>query len=175
LKRFPAEPAPWDSVRHLYEIGRAPENVLHPEYTLAQELAQGFWASLPHLDPQVIALILARGRRVCSFVEAERLADTVNTEAFRASLGRIACAYDGGQIPARCHLPFNVRLDATMAQSHRPAVLPLDGCVPGGSNLHHEVSAGGAICSKRWFRGRCGEPRGASPSCTRFSLVTRKQ
>jgi FkbM family methyltransferase len=33
--RFPRERAPWDSVRHMYEIGRAPENASHPEHALA--------------------------------------------------------------------------------------------------------------------------------------------
>ena len=29
---------------------------------------------------------------------ARRFSQTVKTEAFRASLGRIACGYDGGQV-----------------------------------------------------------------------------
>jgi len=40
--RFPRERAPWDSVRHMYEIGRAPENASHPEHALAGILARGF-------------------------------------------------------------------------------------------------------------------------------------
>jgi FkbM family methyltransferase len=96
--RIPSERAPWDSVRHMYEIGRAPENPLHPEHALAQELARGFWASLPHLDPTVIAAVLARARRLSDPREVAALAAGIDTDAFRASLGRIACGYDGGQI-----------------------------------------------------------------------------
>jgi FkbM family methyltransferase len=90
--RLPSERVPWESARHMYEIGRAPENPLHPEHALAQELARGFWASLPWLDPAVIAAILQRARA------GEDVAALVNSEAFRLSLGRIACGYDGGQI-----------------------------------------------------------------------------
>jgi len=97
LARIPSERAPWDSVRHMYEIGRAPENPLHPDHALAQDLARGFWASLPLLDRDVVASILKRGRKQDSASDAE-VAAMVDTEAFRASLGRIACGYDGGQI-----------------------------------------------------------------------------
>jgi FkbM family methyltransferase len=41
--RVPRERAPWDSVRHMYEIGRAPENASHPEHALAGILYKGFW------------------------------------------------------------------------------------------------------------------------------------
>lgn len=47
IARFPSERAPWHAARHMYEIGRAPENELHPDHALAQELARGFWATLP--------------------------------------------------------------------------------------------------------------------------------
>jgi FkbM family methyltransferase len=96
LARLPTERAPWDAVRHMYEIGRAPDNQQHPDHALAQELARGFWASLPHLDPGLIASILRRGRR--SAADSDAIAAMVESEAFRASLGRIACGYDGGQI-----------------------------------------------------------------------------
>jgi FkbM family methyltransferase len=95
--RLPSERAPWDSVRHMYEIGRAPENASHPDHALAQELARGFWASLPYLDRDLIAAMLARadgGRRR----GAPDVSAAIDTEAFRAALGRIACGYDGGQI-----------------------------------------------------------------------------
>ncbi len=62
MARFPRERAPWHDVRHMYEIGRAPENAQHPDHALAQELARGFWASLPHLDARLLTSILARGR-----------------------------------------------------------------------------------------------------------------
>lgn len=95
MGRFPTERAPWHAVRHMYEIGRAPENELHPDHGLAQDLARGFWASLPYLDSTLIASILGRGRQVENHHE---LAALVGSEQFRAALGRIACGYDGGQI-----------------------------------------------------------------------------
>jgi FkbM family methyltransferase len=96
--RIPSERAPWDSVRHMYEIGRAPENPLHPDHALAQELARGFWASLPYLDRETIAFILCRARELSGGQDAQAVSDMVDTEAFRLALGRIACGYDGGQI-----------------------------------------------------------------------------
>jgi FkbM family methyltransferase len=95
MGRFPTERAPWHAVRHMYEIGRAPENELHPDHGLAQDLARGFWASLPYLDSTLIASILGRGRQVENHHD---LAALVGSEQFRAALGRIACGYDGGQI-----------------------------------------------------------------------------
>jgi len=71
--RLPAERAPWDKVTHMYEIGRAPENPKHPDHALAQALARGFWASLPYLDRDLIAAILARagtGGRTGDFAAA---------------------------------------------------------------------------------------------------------
>jgi hypothetical protein len=65
---------------------------------LAQELARGFWASLPHLDPRLLTSILARARRMTEEGDVEALASMVESEQFRAALGRIACGYDGGQI-----------------------------------------------------------------------------
>jgi FkbM family methyltransferase len=98
FERIPKERAPWDSVRHMYEIGRAPENTLHPDHGLAQELARGFWALLPYLDEKLVAAMLGRARHIDDPQEMELLAATIAGEPFRASLGRIACAYDGGQI-----------------------------------------------------------------------------
>jgi hypothetical protein len=96
--RVPSERAPWDSVRHMYEIGRAPENPLHPDHALAQELGHGFWASLPYLDREVIASILRRARECSGRGDADAVSSMTETEAFRLALGRIACGYDGGQI-----------------------------------------------------------------------------
>jgi FkbM family methyltransferase len=96
LARLPSERAPWDKVVHMYEIGRAPENPRHPDHALANELARGFWASLPYLDRDLIAAILARAG--ASRRGSPGFAGTIDTEAFRAALGRIACGYDGGQI-----------------------------------------------------------------------------
>jgi FkbM family methyltransferase len=98
MARLPSERADWHAVRHMYEIGRAPENPQHPDHALAQDLSHGLWANLPYLDPDLIALLLARARRITDPGELAALAATVETEAFRASLGRIACGYDGGQI-----------------------------------------------------------------------------
>src|SRR5262249_8710574 len=76
LERMPRERAPWDLVTHMYEIGRAPENSSHPDFALAQELARGFWASLPLLDDQTLAMVLARARD-CKGPEREALAELV--------------------------------------------------------------------------------------------------
>jgi hypothetical protein len=96
--RLPSERAPWDKVRHMYEIGRAPENPGHPDHALAQELTRGFWASLPYLDRDLIAELLSRARAGSQRRPAADFAAAIDTEAFRAALGRIACGYDGGQI-----------------------------------------------------------------------------
>jgi FkbM family methyltransferase len=98
LKQMPRERAPWDLVTHMYEIGRAPENSSHPDFALAQELARGFWASLPLLDDQTLAMLLARARD-CKGPERKALEEYVRSEAFLTALGRIACTYDGGHIP----------------------------------------------------------------------------
>jgi FkbM family methyltransferase len=98
MERLPSERASWHAVRHMHEIGRAPENSQHPDHALAQHLARGFWASLPYLDTDLITSLLSRARRVAKPDELAALASTVGTEAFRAALGRIACGYDGGQI-----------------------------------------------------------------------------
>jgi FkbM family methyltransferase len=98
MMRLPSERAPWDAVRHMYEIGRAPDNPQHPDHALARELALGFWAMLPHLDASLIAALLARARGIDHPLERRALVASVETDAFRASLGRIACGYDGGQV-----------------------------------------------------------------------------
>lgn len=97
FERLPGARAPWESARHMYEIGRAPENAAHPDHALANELARGLWASLPFLDRDEIAALLARARKAPE-VDVGALAASLDTDAFRASLGRIACGYDGGQI-----------------------------------------------------------------------------
>jgi FkbM family methyltransferase len=95
--KFPKERASWDRVQHMYEIGRAPDSPQHPDHLLAAELAHGFWASLPHLPAELIVSLLRRARGEGNTVneELDRLCDD---EAFRLSLGRIACGYDGGQL-----------------------------------------------------------------------------
>jgi hypothetical protein len=42
--------------------------------------------------------MLARVRRMTKQDDLAALAATVDSEQFRAALGRIACGYDGGQI-----------------------------------------------------------------------------
>jgi FkbM family methyltransferase len=98
MARFPSERAPWHAVRHMYEIGRAPVDKQHPDHALAQDLARGFWASLPYLDASLITSILSRGRRIAKPDELAALASIIETEQFRAALGRVACGYDGGQV-----------------------------------------------------------------------------
>jgi FkbM family methyltransferase len=93
--RFPAQPAPWDAVRHLYEFGRAPENPQHPDHALAKELAGACLAALPTLTPKALRTLLAAG---AEGPEVERLLAAIDTDAFRAGLGRIAAPYDGGQL-----------------------------------------------------------------------------
>jgi len=53
---------------------------------------------LPWLEPALIVALLARARRIDDESEGAALAATVNSEAFRLALGRIACGYDGGQV-----------------------------------------------------------------------------
>ncbi|MTW16194.1 FkbM family methyltransferase [Rhodoplanes serenus] len=97
--RLPRERADWHAVRHMYEIGRAPENPAHPDHALARTLARGFFAALPWLDDDVLSAILARGLAGRSDAAAILAALPDRTsEAFRFALGRIACGYDGGQI-----------------------------------------------------------------------------
>jgi len=96
--KLPSERAPWHAVRHMYEIGRAPENRQHPDRALAEDLANGFWASLPYLDTGLLTSLLAPARRITKPDDFAALVSMVDTEQFRAALGRIACGYDGGQI-----------------------------------------------------------------------------
>jgi hypothetical protein len=88
VARFPREPTPWGAVRHLYEFGRAPDNPEHPDHAIARRLVDGFLAALPRLDPDLLA----------SFLTGLVARSDIEGDAFRAVLGRIASAYDGGQI-----------------------------------------------------------------------------
>ena len=98
LARAPRERGDWDALKHLYQIGRAPECADHPEHVLAKEFARGLWAKLPGMDRMQLASILARARGVTDGKEIAKLALEMDSDAFRARLGRIACGYDGGQI-----------------------------------------------------------------------------
>ncbi|HEX8166149.1 MAG TPA: FkbM family methyltransferase [Beijerinckiaceae bacterium] len=93
--RFPEKPAPWDAVRHLYEFGRAPENPQHPDHALAKALVKACLAALPTLSPEALRALMGAG---VAGPEAERLLAGLDTDAFRAALGRIAAPYDGGQL-----------------------------------------------------------------------------
>lgn len=97
FERLPAERAAWDSVKHMYEVGRAPVHAGHPDHTLANELARAFWAELPFLEPGEAARLVARTRKLDP-AETVKLAQWFDSDEGRAALGRIACGYDGGQI-----------------------------------------------------------------------------
>lgn len=119
VARFPPEPAPWDRVQHLWDFGRAPERHDHPDHRLADVLLSGFLAALPSLEPAMLARLVEKGleatkagvfspdvaRSLTGTAELPRppavggdLAELLDTDALRAALGRIACAYDGGHI-----------------------------------------------------------------------------
>ena len=99
FERLPAVRADWGAVTHMYEIGKAPDNDGHPDHVLARELTRGLLASLPLLDAATLAQLLARARGFASASEEARaLAASLDTEAMRIALARIACGYDGGQI-----------------------------------------------------------------------------
>jgi FkbM family methyltransferase len=97
LPRLPPERAPWDAVRHMYEIGRAGENTAHPDDQLARALVHGFLARLPHLAPELLASFLDREGKLSSD-DLGTLQRMLADEALRLRLGRIACGYDGGQL-----------------------------------------------------------------------------
>ena len=94
-ERFPEKPAPWDAVRHLYEFGRAPENPGHPDHALAKALVSACFAALPTLKPKALRALLSAGP---DGPEVARLLAALDTDVFRAALGRIAAPYDGGQL-----------------------------------------------------------------------------
>jgi FkbM family methyltransferase len=116
-ERFPAEPAPWDRVQHLWDFGRAPERVDHPDHALARVLQAGLLAALPTLDPALIERSIVLGLealgeppfapdsadRLLGTAELPRertrlagIANLIGTDELKAALGRIACRYDGG-------------------------------------------------------------------------------
>ena len=117
--RFPEKPAPWDKVAHLWDCGRAPVRVDHPDHALAQALVSGLMAELPSLDPGLLARLIARGKAaekaltplaastlltgVAEFPGKEPsasddIAGLLTTDRVRAAIGRIACMYDGGHL-----------------------------------------------------------------------------
>lgn len=98
LARAPRVRADWDVVTHLYMVGRAPEEKRHPDHALARKLTRAFWASLPGLDRNLLAQLLARDRGITDAARIDALEKSLDSDEMRASLGRIACGYDGGQI-----------------------------------------------------------------------------
>jgi FkbM family methyltransferase len=96
LERLPKDRAAWDSVVHMYEIGRALENSEHPDHRLARQLAHAFLASLPHLPSHLIRSLL---EHTSDFEKSATSGDCLlDSETYRLLLGRIACGYDGGQL-----------------------------------------------------------------------------
>lgn len=99
LARLPSERADWGHATHMYEIGKAPETAAHPEHELALELARGLWASLPALEPALVARLLARARGLePRGADFDAIVEGLHGDDWRARLGRIACGYDGGQL-----------------------------------------------------------------------------
>ena len=99
LGRLPSERGPWDAVRHMYEIGRAGENPLHPDHQLACALAHASLAQLPYLTADELVSLLDHENEL-SNNDRQLLRGRLADETFRMRLGRIACGYDGGHIDA---------------------------------------------------------------------------
>ena len=78
------------------EIGRVPNDPQRPDLDLARELALGFWATLPYIDPVLIATLLARGAASAIRGSARHL--STRSRRIASALGRVACSYDGGQV-----------------------------------------------------------------------------
>jgi FkbM family methyltransferase len=122
MQRLPKTPVPWCDVGHLWDWGRASQRGDHPDRKLADVLIAGLFAELPKLlgdHPTVLRALIQRGLSAVAApgVTAPALADLYGTgeqpapppsaatvddllqsDAFRAALGRIACMYDGGHL-----------------------------------------------------------------------------
>jgi hypothetical protein len=99
FERLPATRGDWGAVVHMYEIGKAPENPIHPDHGLAKALTRAFWASLPAQEPRALATLLAEARGLqADAAGVEGLLAEVQSDDFRVALARIACGYDGGQL-----------------------------------------------------------------------------
>jgi hypothetical protein len=55
---------------------------------------------LPYLDRHLLSEIINRGWTPSNATAADSALQSLDTEEFRAQLGRIACGYDGGQLEA---------------------------------------------------------------------------
>ena len=119
--RFPAEPAPWDSVQHLWDCGRAPGAARPSRPRAGAGAAAGLLCRAAVARPGAAAPAhrarvgrpsnagavcagrlpdAARHRRVpaAAHAPAADLAALLETDQLRAALGRIACMYDGGHL-----------------------------------------------------------------------------
>lgn len=119
-ERFPAAPAPWDKVEHLWDEGRAATSSTHGDRALASIIQHGVMAMLPSLPANLLRDIIQRGLEATGMGSAETAAAQaallgttefpghastpgdldalLDSDRFRAALGRIACAYDGGHL-----------------------------------------------------------------------------
>ena len=114
--RFPKAPVDWHSIGHLWNCGRAADSPEHPDRLLAQTLQQGLYATLTSLPRPLLLMIIEAGlpgdevskelfKGLVGTAEypgpdpmATTLDSLVDTDQFRAAMGRIACMYDGGHI-----------------------------------------------------------------------------
>lgn len=115
-ERFPEKPAPWDCVRHYYELGPALSRADHPDKVLLQRLLRGFLARLGSASETDIVNWLAASAGPSGLEPPAALARLLHgalpvppqTGGFdtsvwlddhgRAAIGRIAAFYDGGMI-----------------------------------------------------------------------------
>lgn len=116
LARFPEKPAPWDCVRHYYELGPALDRPTHPDHALLRRLLQGFLAGLGQKAPEEILALLeasagpggleppdALARLLRGDLQAPPAGTPADARAAfddhaRAAIGRLAAFYDGGMI-----------------------------------------------------------------------------
>ena len=123
--RFPRAPVDWSSARHLYDYGRAHERPDHPDHKLAKALVYSFLAALPELDPALLSDLLLRRALAAGEPDANATTDLLfgtaefpgpsprpapgadcaalmrklmASDRFRAAVGRISAAYDGGHV-----------------------------------------------------------------------------
>lgn len=127
--RMPREKADWRAVEHAWDHGPAATSPAHPDHRLATALVRSFLATLPRLEPALLAELLLADRPAeepPSADEAAALAALLRgstefpgdepplpaapsrrallealltSERVRAALGRIAAHYDGGHLP----------------------------------------------------------------------------
>lgn len=125
--RFPTEPAAENCVAHLSDFGSALERPDHFDHALACRLVKGFLATLPSLERGQLARLLCSEPDGSSLSirspaetaallfgtaeypgaapdlpagsdHAQLIRAVMDTDRFRAALGRIAASYDGGHL-----------------------------------------------------------------------------